>query len=74
MSPWSAASVLAGLLLLGTADGLMAYGAPSHASTLGPSSPGQSPPEGTLVSATAYSCVAWALGVRIRFLDGLTRA
>jgi hypothetical protein len=33
--PWRTA--LAGLLLLGTAGGLMAYGAPSHASTRSPS-------------------------------------
>jgi hypothetical protein len=59
--PWRTA--LAGLLLLGTAGGLMAYGAPSHASTLSPSSPSpsshrQSSREGTLVSAALLQRVS----------------
>lgn len=54
--PWRTA--LAGLLLLGTAGGLMAYGAPSHASTLGPSSHRPSTAEGTLVSAALLQRVS----------------
>jgi hypothetical protein len=52
--PWRTA--LTGLLLLATAGGLMAYGAPSHASTRSPSP--QSAQEGTLVSATLLQQVS----------------
>jgi hypothetical protein len=44
--PWRTA--LAGLLLLATSGGLMAYGAPSHASTRAPN-----PRETTLASASS---------------------
>jgi len=51
--PWRTA--LAGLLLLGTAGGMMAYGAPSHAAVPAPSQPAHA---GALVSATLLQHVS----------------
>jgi hypothetical protein len=52
--PWRTA--LAGLLLLGISGAMMAYGAPSRASTFSHSQPTQ---EGALVSATPGYNAGW---------------